>query len=144
MDRLSDRARCVAPDQRGWGGSVVTDGRYDLAAMADDAETIIGALGLKRYILVGHSMGGKVAQIIAARLPQGLARLILIAPAPPTPMPVSEAQRAGMLASYDLRRALCKRWVYWLAGPCQRSSRSIVIEDSWAHLRLNTPGPSEA
>jgi pimeloyl-ACP methyl ester carboxylesterase len=49
------------------------DGRYDLAAMADDAETIIGALGIKRYLLAGHSMGGKVAQIIAAGLPEGLA-----------------------------------------------------------------------
>lgn len=59
-DRLGGWPCCVALDQRGWGGSVATDGRYDLAAMADDAEAVVHALGLTRYVLVGHSMGGKV------------------------------------------------------------------------------------
>jgi len=52
-------------DQRGWGGSVARDERYDLAAMAEDVEAVARAFGLKRYALVGHSMGGKVAQIVA-------------------------------------------------------------------------------
>jgi pimeloyl-ACP methyl ester carboxylesterase len=45
MDRLSDRALRRARPAR-LGGSVVADGRYDLAAMADDAEAIIGAFGI--------------------------------------------------------------------------------------------------
>ena len=69
IDRLGGKPRCIALDQRGWGDSVAIDGRYDLRTMADDAEGVAGALGLSRYVLVGHSMGGKVAQIIAARRP---------------------------------------------------------------------------
>jgi pimeloyl-ACP methyl ester carboxylesterase len=65
IDRLGGRPRCVALDQRGWGGSVAIDGRYDLGVMADDAETVARALSLSRYVLVGHWMGGKVAQIVA-------------------------------------------------------------------------------
>jgi pimeloyl-ACP methyl ester carboxylesterase len=40
--------------------------------MAEDVEVIGHKFKLKRYALVGHSMWGKVAQIVAARKPQGL------------------------------------------------------------------------
>ena len=100
IDRLGDKSRCIALDQRGWGASIATDARYDLSVMADDVEAVARQLGLGRYVLVGHSMGGKVAQIVAARRPKELVGLVLIAPAPPTPMPVPETVRAGMLQSY--------------------------------------------
>jgi pimeloyl-ACP methyl ester carboxylesterase len=48
IDRIDGRARCVAFDQRGWGDSIATDGRYDLAALADDVQGIVAALGLQR------------------------------------------------------------------------------------------------
>ena len=52
-----------AIDQRGWGGSSAVDGRYDLEAAANDVVEVIAALRIERFILVRHSMGGKVAQI---------------------------------------------------------------------------------
>ena len=53
--------------------------------MADDVEVVTQRLSLNRFILVGHSMGGKVAQIVAGRRRTGLMGLVLVAPAPPTP-----------------------------------------------------------
>jgi len=79
INQLGGKPRSIALDQRGWGDSVARDGRYDLSAMADDAEAVARTLGLVRYVLVGHSMGGKVAQIIAARRPDGLVGLVLVA-----------------------------------------------------------------
>src|SRR6516164_6133334 len=35
LHRVSDQVHWVAINQRGWGGSVATDGQYDLAEMAD-------------------------------------------------------------------------------------------------------------
>ena len=64
--------------------------------MADDAETVALTLSLSRYVLVGHSMGGKLAQIVAKRQPDALVGLVLVAPAPPTPMPWSR----GKLGSF--------------------------------------------
>src|SRR5262249_50901587 len=76
---LGEQVPWGAINQRGWGGSVATDGRYALADMADDVERVVRTLDLRRYVLVGHSMGGKVAQIVAKRQPPGLARLVLVA-----------------------------------------------------------------
>jgi pimeloyl-ACP methyl ester carboxylesterase len=74
--RLRRKPRCIALDQRGWGTSIATDERYDLSAMADDVEAVTRRFGLARYVLVGHSMGGKVAQIVAGRRPKELVGLV--------------------------------------------------------------------
>jgi pimeloyl-ACP methyl ester carboxylesterase len=106
------------------------DGRYDLSAMADDTQTVVGAIGLKRYVLVGHSMGGKVAQIIAARRPDGLEGIVLVAPAPPTPMPVPENQRAAMLESYGTREGVLQALSVLAGGLLSPEFREQVIEDT--------------
>ena len=98
---LSEQRRCVAPDLRGWGGSDKSATNYDLHVQADDIAAIIQSLGLSQYVLVGQSMGGKIAQILAARRPNGLKGLVLVAPAPPTPTGVPKEQRDGMLKSYQ-------------------------------------------
>ncbi|MBR7514038.1 alpha/beta fold hydrolase, partial [Mycobacterium tuberculosis] len=76
---LADRYRIVATDHRGWGDSEAPADHYGIADLAADAEGVIEALGLRRYVLVGHSMGGKVAQRMASRRPNGLEGLVLVA-----------------------------------------------------------------
>jgi 3-oxoadipate enol-lactonase len=129
-DRLGEQRRTLVLDQRGWGDSVATDGRYDLAAMADDVEAVVQKFRLKCYVLVGHSMGGKVAQIVAARSPVGLKGLVLIAPAPPTPMPVPEKQRAAMLKSYGSREGALQALSVPTGSPLSPLLREQVIEDT--------------
>ena len=122
--------RALVINQRGWGGSRVTDGRYDLETLADDVTDVVEALGIGRYVLVGHSMGGKVAQIVAGRRPLGLAGLVLVAPAPPIPMQVPPEVRAGMLAFYQSREGVMQALTV-LAGPAlDDRRREQVIEDT--------------
>jgi 3-oxoadipate enol-lactonase len=130
MDQFGGKPHSIALDQRGWGGSVATDGRYDLAIMADDVEAVAQILGLRRYVFVGHSMGGKVAQIVAARRPEALVGVVLVAPAPPTPMPVPEAQRAAMLESYGSREGVQQALSVLGGGPLPVKLREQVIEDT--------------
>jgi pimeloyl-ACP methyl ester carboxylesterase len=99
--------------------------------MADDVETVAQRLELRRFVLVGHSMGGKAAQIVAGRRPAGLLGLVLIAPAPPTPMPVPEAQRAAMLASYGSREGALQA-LSVLCAPLPIEQQEQVIEDTLA------------
>ena len=106
-DVLERDFRTVAIDQRGWGRSQAAPAdRYALADLTDDAMGVIEALALERYIIVGHSMGGKVAQLIASRRPRGLIGLALVAPSPPSPMRLSLEVREGMVNAYDSREAI--------------------------------------
>lgn len=51
-------------------------------------------------------MGGKVAQLLASRKLKGLKGLILIAPAPPTPMKIPDEQRKNMIHFYDTKESI--------------------------------------
>ena len=129
--RLADRYRIIATDHRGWGQSDAPGEGYGIADLAADAEGVIAALGLRRFILVGHSMGGKVAQLMASRRPHGLEGLILVAPSPPSPMLLSDEQRAMLVGAYQSRESVEFVLDHVLtAQPLSAAMRAQVIEDS--------------
>ena len=85
----------VAPDLRGHGASGRTPD-YSLALMRDDVLALADALGMERFDLVGHSMGGSVSVLVAEAAPRRLTRLVLEDTAPATgarefPVPPAEA-----------------------------------------------------
>src|SRR5476649_734535 len=92
--------RTIAPDLRGWGDSDAPATGYALADFANDAQQMIDALDLQQYVLVGHSMGGKIAQLLASRRPRGLAGLVLVAPSPPVPLQLPPEVRVAMEGAY--------------------------------------------
>ncbi|WP_327191515.1 alpha/beta fold hydrolase [Streptomyces xinghaiensis] len=87
----------LAPDLRGHGRSD-WPGEYTPEAMRDDVVGFLDALGLGRVDLIGHSLGGVVAYLLAAAHPERVGRLVLEdvpAPFPREPSPV--ARPAGPL-----------------------------------------------
>ena len=72
----------ITPDARGHGASTRTSA-YSLEQMREDLHQLAGALGLDRFVLGGHSMGGTVATLFAERYPGRLAGLILVDSPPP-------------------------------------------------------------
>ncbi len=70
----------VAPDHRGHGSSAKpgSEGAYSFEILADDALGLADALGWPRFSLLGHSMGGMVAQYVACRSPGRLDGLVLM------------------------------------------------------------------
>ncbi|MCQ8277382.1 alpha/beta hydrolase [Acetobacteraceae bacterium KSS8] len=131
VDALEDSFRTIAIDQRGWGQSDKPESGYALADLATDAVGVIAALGLQRYILVGHSMGGKVAQLIASRRPDGLKGLVLVAPSPPSPLGLPADVRRAMVSAYATRESIIATVEQVLApdGLCG-GDLEMVIEDS--------------
>lgn len=112
IDLLADRFDCLAPDLRGWGGSQGDYPSYTVDDMADDVACLLQCLSVERFALAGHSMGGKVAQALAARQPPGQTHLILVAPSPLTPEPMTDQSRARLRAAWgdadQCRRILCE------------------------------------
>ena len=95
-----------ALDSRGWGSSTgpASETEYSVPQLADDTASVIAQLPIRDYVLVGHSMGGKTAQLIASRRPQGLKGLFLISTAPAGPLFLSEEIREAQLGAYDNRK----------------------------------------
>ncbi len=78
---LSDGRRVVALDLPGHGGSSRDVGAGDGEAFSRAVEGFLATLDLGRAHLVGHSMGGAIAALLAARRPDLVRTLTLIAPA---------------------------------------------------------------
>ncbi|HEX3103098.1 MAG TPA: alpha/beta fold hydrolase [Terriglobales bacterium] len=78
---LTKRYHVIAPDQPGWGASTrIESASYGYSAQVERLHQFLPALGLKRVHLVGHSMGGFIASAYAARYPEEVITLGLIAP----------------------------------------------------------------
>lgn len=128
---ISSQYRTIATDHRGWGDSDAPEHGYSIADLANDAQDVIEALNLPHYVLIGHSMGGKTAQLLASRRPAGLKGVVLVAPSPPSPMVLPDEQRAAMAAAYDSRESI--NWVLdniLTATPLPPAYREQVIVDS--------------
>lgn len=134
IDRLAGRHRCVAFDQRGWGGSEAPADGYATHDLANDVLALIEALELTNYVLVGHSMGGKVAQVVAGDRPQGLRGLILIGPAPAAlPGPIPDQVRDQLLNAYKTREGVLQTLDMALSYQSLTPEvREQVVEDSMA------------
>ncbi|MBK6668985.1 MAG: alpha/beta hydrolase [Actinobacteria bacterium] len=81
MERLAARGfHVVAPDLRGHGSSDQPgdEADYSLAVFADDMWALADAVGWDRFHLLGHSMGGMIAQVMVLARPDRVHRLVLM------------------------------------------------------------------
>jgi pimeloyl-ACP methyl ester carboxylesterase len=97
--------RAVALDLPGFGGSAEIEG-YRVEEMASQVISTVRELrGDEPWLLAGHSMGGKVAAVVARAALDGaaglehLAGLVLVSPSPAGPEPMSEKKRNELLES---------------------------------------------
>jgi pimeloyl-ACP methyl ester carboxylesterase len=75
--RLAERYRVVSYDNRGIGESEVPPGPYTVEQMAGDALQVLDEAGIERAHVVSASLGGMVAQHVAAHHPGRVDRLVL-------------------------------------------------------------------
>ncbi|HEY2797408.1 MAG TPA: alpha/beta hydrolase, partial [Thermoanaerobaculia bacterium] len=120
---------------------------YTVAGEAEALVRFLDARGLRRVALVGNSLGGTIAIVIAARHPERLTSIVLVAPATassaiPWPVLVLRTSLLGELAlSLSTRRSVAfglRHRVY------ARGSRvdDERIDDAW--LPLTIPGTRRA
>ena len=77
LPALEVRWRVVRMDLSGHGDSAHR-GRYDLATWVADIRSVLAAVGARDTVLVGHSLGGRVALAAAAERPAELGGLLLL------------------------------------------------------------------
>lgn len=130
---LGERNRCLMPDLPGWGQSSPSQCGYRIADLAEAVGEMIDARQLRDVVLVGHSMGGKIAQYLAGQRPAWLKELVLVASSPALPMDVPEPQRLAMQSAYDSRASVEETLDHVLTEtPLAGPTRERAIADSLA------------
>ncbi len=99
---LAGRLRCLPLDLPGFGDAAGQQG-YSVANMADSIAARVEREEVGEWVIAGHSMGAKIAAVLARRAENGEAGLaglrgmVLLGGSPPGPEPMQEAQRTSML-----------------------------------------------
>jgi 3-oxoadipate enol-lactonase len=130
---FGSRHRCVAPDNRGVGRSDKPAGPYVLEQMADDLVAVLDEAGIASAHVVGVSMGGILAQILAVRHPERVRSLVLSGTAcHHHPWRVELLEHWADIARNQGMRALLGENLRWIVG--NRSLRRF-----WPAMRLVGP-----
>jgi len=69
--------RVIVPDQVGWGKSDRPDIHYSFHNLAANTKQLLDSLGIRKVMVVGHSMGGMLATRFALLYPQLVEKLVL-------------------------------------------------------------------
>lgn len=143
---FEDAYRTVTFDYRGTGNSVAPVEHWSTATFADDAAHVMAELGHATYRVYGTSMGGRVAQHLAAEHPERVDRLVLACTSPGGPVATersSEVRRILASPRSPERTEKVVRLFYTDAWPGSVEDsdlfgdRSMTPAAGLAHLRAS-------
>ncbi len=127
----------IMPDARGHGNSSAPNEGYDYHRLATDVVHLIDALGLDALMLLGHSMGGMTAALVANMQPQRLRGLILADPTFLTPERQREVHASDVAKQH--RQILNQsKENYLLEARIRHSHRTQEIIELFAEARFQT------
>jgi pimeloyl-ACP methyl ester carboxylesterase len=130
-------------DLPGFGSMRNLRNEFSVSGAADWLAAFFSALGLQRASLVGHSMGGLIAAVFAAKWPEKVSRLILAAPAVGFPKSSLKAQLLPLaLSTCYVRPPFFPQLVWDTAragwGTLLRSARELLNMDVQKELESIT------
>jgi pimeloyl-ACP methyl ester carboxylesterase len=142
LTHLRKHRRAVALDLRGHGRSAPpADGDLSVEDFARDVAAVVDGLGLQRFVLVGHSLGGAVCAAYAGLHPERVAGLFLLDPASDgRPIPAEQATGLMQALSTDAWGAVIEE--YW--APMLAPSRPEVRERVRSQLRATSHAGARA
>ena len=128
LDHLRKSRRAVAFDLRGMGLSdPPRNGDYSVDAMVEDVDAVANALGLTRFVIVGHSYGGGVVAAYAAKHPQRVAGVVFADAA--GNVKVTEEQSKNFLAMLRKDKDnVARQWFAPILKPSSDPVRNAVFE----------------
>jgi N-formylmaleamate deformylase len=127
----------VMPDARGHGNSGAPDHGYRYDNLAADVMSLIDTLGLANPVVLGHSMGGMTAAVVASRNPKRLRGLVLADPTFLTPQRQREVHESDVADQH--RRILNlsrKDLLAEMEGRHNHRSREVI--ELFAQARFQT------
>ncbi len=142
VELLRTTHECIGIDMPGFGDSRDQSG-YSMDEMAQQVTETLNEISLKRFVLVGHSMSGKVAAVLARRAADGdgrltgLEALILVAPSAIAPDPVPDDVREELLALFSGKQDRKDAAVFFKMGVANHPSSATTDSAVEDLLRMN-------
>lgn len=139
---LAEHFQVTAYDNRGAGGSDKPAGIYNVQMMAEDCAGLLDALNVRDAIIVGHSMGGFIAQQLALTRPDLVGKLVLAATnfGGPHHVPVTPEAMAIMLDRSGDPLDVIRRGISVACAPGFSERQPEVVNELIAY-RLTNPVP---
>jgi 3-oxoadipate enol-lactonase len=137
---LARRYRVLSFDNRGIGESEIPPGPYSVAELAGDAAQVLDEAGVERAHVLGASLGGMVAQLLAAEQPERVARVVLAGTTPggAAAYPLPQQTLALMIEAPSLPPEVAlRRFVENALAP-----GSPFVDDILAYRQQHPPDPS--
>jgi pimeloyl-ACP methyl ester carboxylesterase len=131
LDAMAAHLEVLTVDNRGTGASARPGTDWTLETMADEAVGVLDALGRPRAHVVGLSMGGMLAQLIALRHPARVDRLALVSShgGGPGVVPPTPAAMAVLVADRSVPRAeVTRRAMATISAPGFAARHPEAIE----------------
>ncbi len=126
---LNKNYNCVALNLPGFGGEAALD-EPSIGGFASFIRQKLEDSGIESYVLVGHSMSGKIAVDMAANDPNfAVKQLILVAPSPPTVEQISEEDLQKMLNHPDRQQAESTAKSITIK-PISEEQRDLIIQNN--------------
>jgi 3-oxoadipate enol-lactonase len=139
---LAERYRVLWFDNRGIGDSDKPDGPYTARLMAEDARQVLDEAGVERAHVLGASLGGMIAQELAAGTPERVDKLVLCCTTPggaaTVPMPEVTvrlfAEAATLAPEVALRR--------FVENALAADASAELIQELYERRVANPPDPA--
>jgi pimeloyl-ACP methyl ester carboxylesterase len=145
---LAKRFCVLTFDNRGVGKSDKPDGPYTAEMLAADTVGLIEGLGMKQAVILGHSMGGFIAQAIALDYPQVLKKLVLCSTnfGGPNHVPITQEamQVLSDVSSDPLTRFRNGLVISTSPGWAEKNPEMIRAWIDWRLANPIEPGPYQA
>ena len=127
---MSSHYRVLALDMRGHGDSQwAGEGNYTTEHYASDVAALVEHLGLQRVIVLGGSLGGRVALAYAAQHPEHMAALIMEDVGPVRPREISQ-RFAERVAAGDPEFDTVEEWADHLRGENRRTPPDFFLHSA--------------
>lgn len=125
----TDGLRLIVPDLRGTGRSGSADGTYTIEQYAKDVLAVADALGARTFALVGNSMGGQIAQWIAATAPDRVLGAVLLCSVPASGMALPEEAR-GLFRNSAQSREMQQTILGLASKQLEGGARDRLLDDA--------------
>ncbi|WP_338250652.1 alpha/beta fold hydrolase [Dictyobacter halimunensis] len=129
-DELSRKYQLIIVDLRGAGASNAAPGPYTVEQHSEDLFNLVQSLELKNFVLVGHSMGGAIAQRFAADHCELLVGLIVIASVPASGLELPADFQAFFRSAAGNRSQTEALWKVFIANPLAAETFTMLLDSS--------------